>query len=496
MSTGKKVLAFDAGGGSTRVLKIEFDGSRLSIETVARYGNGPVTAGKSLYWDMIGIWRDLKEGLRRAFASDKDIASLGIDTWGNDFVLLDKKGYMLENPYCYRDSRTTGLVEEVNRKIGGMELYSRNGIQQVRMNTMYQLYHLAKDRPYLFEVSGKLLFVPDLLAYYLTGEQYNEYTLSTISQLYSYEKSGWDYELMEMLGIPQRLFAPIVMPGTVIGSISRTVCDEAGILPVKLTAVGAHDTASAVAAIPTGEKHPLYISSGTWSIVGTETDKPVISEEAYRFNCANEGGVNGRIRLLKNVMGLWIMQEIQRRLALKGFEYTFAELADLAASAEPFAAVINPDDDAFYEPSDMLESVRSYCVRTGQKPPEDIGSIVRTVLESLAFKYRYVIEGLEKITGYKFENIYIVGGGSQNRLLNSFIANCCSRNVYAGPSEATALGNGLVQLISLGEISDYDQARCIIRSSFPPEITQPGNTADRWNEEYQKFLSVTGLKEP
>lgn len=493
MSTGKKVLAFDAGGGSTRVLKIVFDGSRISIETIARYGNGPINAGKSLYWDILGIWRDLKEGLRKAFISDKDIASLGIDTWGNDFVLLDKKGYMIENPYCYRDSRTTGLVEEVNRKIGSMELYSRNGIQHVRMNTMYQLYHLAKDRPYIFEVSDKLLFIPDLLAYYLTGEKYNEYTLASISQLYSYEKNGWDYELMDMLGIPGKLFSPIVMPGTVIGNITRTLCDETGILPVRLTAVGAHDTASAVAAIPTTEKHPLYISSGTWSLVGTETDRPVISEEAYKFNCANEGGVNGKIRLLKNVMGLWILQEIQRRLALKGMEYTFAELTDLAASAEPFAAVIDPDDELFYEPNDMSEPVRSYCIRTGQKPPEDTGSIVRTVLESLAFKYRYVIEGLERITGCRYDSIHIVGGGSQNRLLNTFIANCCVRDVYAGPSEATALGNGLVQLISLGEISDYNQARSIINRSFPPEITQPSDTG-RWNDEYRKFLSITGLK--
>ncbi len=493
MSTGKKVLAFDAGGGSTRILQIGFDGSKLSIEQIARYVNGPILAGRCLYWDILGIWRDMKEGLRKALSLDNDIASLGIDTWGNDFVLLDKKGYMIENPYSYRDNRTAGLVEEVNGIIGGMQLYARNGVQQVRMNTMYQMYHLVKDRPYIFDVSEKFLFIPDFLAYYLTGEKYNEYTAATISQLYSYNKNGWDDELMRKLGIPQKLFSPIVMPGTVIGRISQQLCEDEGIKPLRLTAVGSHDTGSAVAAVPSLSSHPLYISSGTWSIVGTETDGPVINEEAYKFNCANEGGVNGRIRLLKNVMGLWILQETQRILSVNGRRYSFSELASLAGSAKPFASVIDPDAEVFYEPTDMPESIRNYCIKTGQKAPEDTGSLVRTILESLSFKYRYVIEALERITGHRYETINIVGGGSQNALLNAFTANCCNRPVYAGPSEATALGNGIVQLISLGEISDYDQARNIIRSSFAPEIYTPCDT-DRWDEAYNRFLKVTGLE--
>ncbi len=492
MCAEKNVLAFDAGGGSTRMLQISFDGSRLNIKQTARYPNGPVIMGRSLYWDILGIWRDLKSGLQEVSAHGGEIASLGIDTWGNDYVLLDKKGYMMENPYSHRDNRTAGLVDEINSKLGGMELYSRNGIQQVRMNTMYQMYHMAKDRPYILEMADKFLFLPDLLAYYLTGEQYNEYTMATISQLYSYEMSDWDQRLMERLGIPRRLFSPIVMPGAEIGRVMSSLSAEAGIKPIRLTAVGSHDTGSAVAAVPELDGPVLYISSGTWSIVGTETDTPMINAETYRLNYSNEGGVNNKIRLLKNVMGLWIMQEIQRKLTVEGRRYTFAELSSLAEAAEPFCAVIDPDDEAFYEPSDMPETVREYCGRTGQKVPEDTGSLVRTVLESLAFKYRYVIEGLERITDNKFERIHIVGGGSQNTLLNAFTANCCGRPVYAGPSEATALGNGLVQLISLGELSDYTQARGIINSSFPPEIFTPCET-ERWDEQYHRFLKITEL---
>ncbi|HOQ07858.1 MAG TPA: rhamnulokinase family protein [Clostridiales bacterium] len=489
MGLEKKVLAFDAGGGSTRISKIGFDGSRLTLEQIARFPNGPVSAGGNLYWDILGIWRDLLDGLRKAAGEDSGIVSLGIDTWGNDFVLLDRQGCMLENPYTYRDSRTSGLVDEVGRLIGDRELYFRNGIQLNRMNTLYQLFSLSQKRPYILDIADRFLFIADLLAYYLTGELKNEYTMATISQLYSYSRDGWDHELMELLGIPARIFCPVIKPGEIIGSISDKVCREAGIAPLKLTAVAAHDTGSAVVAVPAEDGPPLYISSGTWSIVGTETDAPVINSEAYDFNCANEGGANGKIRLLKNVMGLWIIQEIRRNLAVRGMQYTYDDLNRLAEEAEPFAAMIDPDDELFYEPSDMPQAIREYCSRTGQRAPEDTGSLVRTVLESLAFKYRYVIEGLERITGRTFDRIHIVGGGSINTLLNAFTANCCGRPVYAGPQEATTLGNGIVQMISLGEISDYSQARSIVKKSFPPQEFMPCDT-QRWDEAYRRFVEL------
>ena len=488
MSPERKVLAFDAGGGSTRISKIGFDGCRFTLQQITRFPNGPVSAGGNLYWDILGIWRDLKDGLRKAVCEDREVVSLGIDTWGNDFVMLDRKRCMLENPYTYRDSRTAGLVGEAGRLISDWDLYSRNGIQLNRMNTLYQLLSLSRQRPYILEIADRLLFIADLLAYYLTGELKNEFTMATISQLYSYGRAGWDHELMELLGIPARIFCPVIEPGEIIGNISEKVCKEAGIQRLRLTAVASHDTGSAVVAVPAEDDLPLYISSGTWSIVGTETDTPVINQEAFDFNCANEGGANGKIRLLKNVMGLWIIQEMRRNLAVKGMRYTYGDLNRLAEGAKPFAAMIDPDDEAFYEPVDMPQAIRDYCIRTGQRAPEDTGSLVRTVLESLAFKYRYVIEGLEKITGRIYDRIHIVGGGSGNALLNAFTANCCGKPVLAGPSEATTLGNGIVQMISLGEISDFTQARRIVKRSFPPKEYLPRDT-HLWDEAYQRFLS-------
>lgn len=492
MGASRNILAFDAGGGSSRIQQIGFTGEKLFLKQLARFDNGPITVGDSLYWDILGIYRNLKNGLQIASKQGMKFSSLGIDTWGNDFVLFDKELCMLENPYSYRDKRTNGCVEEVNHRIGGRELFLQNGIQQVRMNTMYQLFSLVKNRPHMLEIADKLLFIPDLLAWFLTGELHNEYTMATISQLYSYEAADWNYQLMSKLGIPSRLFSSIVMPGTEIGNMLSSVCSDTGSDPMKLIAVGSHDTGSAVAAVPAPEGSPLYISSGTWSIVGTETDEPVISTEAYEFNCANEGGVNGKIRLLKNVMGLWIIQEIQRRFAIEGRSYTFDELSRLASASKSFGSVIDPDDGSFYEPVDMPGMIREYCSRTGQVIPQDDGSLVRTVLESLAFKYRYVIEGLERLTKRSFDKVYIIGGGAANKVLCSFTANCCNKTVLAGPTEATALGNGLVQLVSLGDITDYDQARDIVKSSFPPEVYLPRDT-EQWDEQYHRFLSVTGL---
>ncbi len=492
MNASKSVLAFDAGGGSIRALQIEYSGDRLTFNQLARFDNGPVAAGPGLYWDILGLYKNLKESLLIASNKGVEVTSFGIDTWGNDFALLDRSGYLMENPFCYRDKRTENCVSYVNGLISGRDIFHLNGIQQVRMNTMYQLVSLARDRAYIFDYADKLLFVPDLLAYYLTGEMHSEYTMSTISQLYSYTSGNWNFSLMSRLGVPGKLFSPVIMPGTSLGTMLPSVCREIGIKPIKLTAVGSHDTASAVAAVPAPEGYPLYISSGTWSIVGTETDAPVINDDTYAFNCSNEGGVNDRIRLLKNVMGLWILQEVQRRFAAEGRRYTFEELSRLAEDAMPFRSVIDPDDEVFYEPADMPEVIRDYCRRTGQPVPDSDGSITRTVLESLAFKYRYVVDGLDRLTGTRHEEIFVVGGGAKNSLLCRFTAASCGRPVNAGPTEATALGNGLVQLMSLGELANYREARTLVKRSFPPEVHMPCDT-ERWEEEYGRFLAVTGL---
>ncbi|HEX2944940.1 MAG TPA: rhamnulokinase family protein [Clostridia bacterium] len=492
MGSSRKVLAFDAGGGSVRTLQIEYTGERLYLKQQSRIVNGTVSAGGNLYWNILGIYKELIENLQRVSGTEREVASCGIDTMGNSFSFLDKSGNLIENPYCSRDKRTARYRSYVEGIISPKELYFRNGIQQHRMNVMYQLASLVGERPYLFDYAGRLLFLPDILAYYLTGELQTEYTTASISQLYSHELNGWDFKLINMLGIPERLFSSIVEPGTVLGSITPELCSHYGIKPMKLINVGTHDTASAIAAIPEPKGKPMYISSGTWSIIGTETDEPVINEKAHAMNCSNEGGVDGRIRLLKNVMGLWIFNEVQRRFAIEGRHYTYDEMNALADSSVPFRSFIDPDDEMFYEPADMPEMIRRYCRSTSQPVPETDGELVRTVLESLAFKYRYVMGELSALTGTEHDRINIVGGGAKNSLLCEFTANCCRKPVIAGPTEAAALGNGVEQLIALGEISDLSEARNIIKMSFPPVVYMPRETG-RWDDGYGRFLEITGL---
>ena len=398
---------------------------------------------------------------------------------------------MLENPYSYRDHRTEEMVPYVNSLISGWELYSRNGIQQVRMNTLYQLAALVKQRSYLFDITEKFLFIPDLINYFLTGELHSEYTLSTISQLYHYGNGDWDFRLMERLGIPKHLFSSIIKPGESCGNLLPSICQELHIHSIPFITVGAHDTASAIVAIPQEQEQFIYISSGTWSIVGTETEKPIINERAFRYNFSNEGGVGGKIRLLKNVMGMWILQEVQRSFAILGRKYSFNELSQLAETANPFGPMIDPDDSCFYEPTNMPLMIQNYCQKTGQRVPQTDGEIVRAALEGLALKYRYVIEQLEQITGGNMGSIYIVGGGSKDSLLCQFTANSCNRTVYAGPIEATALGNALTQLIALGELADLQEARGLVKQCFPPLEFQPLDQG-RWEEHYHRFLKILG----
>lgn len=493
MKSTVSVLACDIGAGSGRLLQAKFNGDTINLEQLTRFKNGSIKVGNSLYWDIIGIYRSLTEGLVKAKSEGSEAVSLGIDTWGNDFAFLDKKGYMIENSYSYRDNRTEKILPFVKGLISEYALYSRNGIQQVRMNTLYQIMALLKDRQYLFDITDKLLFIPDLISYFLTGELHSEYTLSTISQLYNYENKDWDYMLMELLGIPKQLFSPIMTPGDRCGVISPSICRELNIHKLPLVAVGAHDTASAIVAVPETSGRIIYISSGTWSIVGTETDFPMINELAFKYNFSNEGGVGGRIRLLKNVMGMWILQEVQRGFALLGRKYSFEELSQLAFKVEAFGPAIDPDDNCFYEPTNMPEVIQNYCSRTGQKVPQSDGEIIRAALEGLALKYRYVIGQLEEILAVSLGSIFIVGGGSMDKLLCQLTANYCNRPVFAGPVEATALGNALTQLISLGELSDLNEARSLVKKSFPPIAYHPTGSG-KWEDYYQRFLKVTQLK--
>lgn len=492
MNSSVNVLACDVGAGSGRLLQCKYNGQELTIHELSRFDNRAVPVGKCLHWDILSIYQSIRDGLTTASRRGIKPASLGIDTWGNDYALLDKNSLLMENPYSYRDNRTEGMLPYVSKHISSRQLYARNGIQQVRMNTLYQLASLAKDRPHTLDQAGQFLFIPDLLTYFLTGERACEYTLATISQLYHYGDSDWDRELMSLLHIPSHIFPSIIRPGDSCGTLLPSVAGELGMEQIPLITVGAHDTASAVAAVPEPEGSALFISSGTWSIVGTEIDAPLINEATYRHNFSNEGGVAGKIRLNKNVMGLWIIQELRRSFAVSGRDYSFADMSAMAEKAEPFGSVIDPDNSCFYSPADMPGMIQSYCQATGQIIPEGDGEIIRCALESLALKYRYVIESLEAATNQTYDKIHIVGGGSQNQLLSQLTANYCKRPVLTGPTEATALGNALLQLIALNELSGLAQARTLVKEAFPPRQLTP-KPGESWDEHYSYFLSVTGI---
>ena len=489
MSRKYNVLSCDIGASSGRMVLIGLEDNKLLFDVVHKFKNGPICINESIFWDIVNIYGEIKKGLVEAKNHDVVIDSFGIDTWGNDFALIDKKGNMMENPFCYRDARTENMIEYVSGIIDSNALYMRNGVQLARFNTLYQLASLAKDRPYVFDNANKLLFIPDLLCYFLTGKVVNEYTLSTISEMYSYAKGDWDFELLAKLKIPGRIFSKPVMPCMSIGYISQSVCHELNIRSISITAVPAHDTASAVVSVPHENEQVAYISSGTWSILGTEVFSPIINVKGLKYNFSNEGGIQNRIRLSKNIMGLWIIQEIQRSFETAGKKYSYAEMECMARRSDKFIAYVGPDDKIFYEPGKMPEKIVEYCKRSNQKVPKTDGEIIRVIMEGLAMKYRYCLEQLEDLVERKFDALYIIGGGSKDSLLCELTAGCCNRPVYAGPSEATALGNAMAQFISLGAVADVDEARKLIRQNYPPIIYFPVE-ASGWEQYFTNFVNV------
>ncbi|HWR23284.1 MAG TPA: rhamnulokinase family protein, partial [Feifaniaceae bacterium] len=483
----RTVIPCDIGASGGKLFLATFDGERLTLEELHRFINRPISLNGALYWDILHLNDELRQGLLKARASG--VSSLGIDSMSNDYVLLDRTGALLELPHTYRDPRTLGMVERMGEYISARELYRLTGLQFNRMNTLYQWLHMCCDRPEVLSVAKSVLFLPDALSYFLTGEMQTEYTLASVSQAYAPKEKDWAYPLLQKIGFPAGLLRPIVPSGTNIGHIGR---EEGNGLPV--FAVGGHDTASAVAAVPVRSGRFAYISSGTWSIVGTECDSPLISARSFYHGLANEGGVLDTIRLLKNVMGLWIIQECRRCWAERGKRYTYAELAALAAQAPACGPVFDPDDECFYQPSDMPARIREYVAARKMKPPETVGETARCVFESLACKYRYVLESLEFALGETLPVIHIVGGGANNEILNQLTASVAKKPVYAGPLEATALGNALMQLVGLGELSSLGEARELVMRSFPLQAYFPENDPC-YEELYTRFLRVTALKE-
>ena len=486
-----KMLAIDLGASSGRGMVGKFDGRKITLEEVHRFPNGPVNLNGSLYWDILRIFGEIKEALHTCAMSDnRDIASMAIDTWGVDYGLLDGNGKLIENPYCYRDERTVhGIMEELYRVIPKEELYAVTGTQFMNFNTLFQLYSLVKERPEVFTNAKDMLFVPDLLKYFLTGEKQTEYTIASTSQMLDATKRDWAFGITDKLGIPRRLLGNIVQPGSVCGKLLPQIVEEIGGINPTVINTASHDTASAVVAVPSQKDDFVYISSGTWSLMGKELAEPCTTEKAFGYDITNEGGAERKIRFLKNIMGLWIEQESRRQWKREGENVSFDELSNAAVASKPLACLINPDDLSFQTPGNMPRRIQEYCEKTGQYVPQTKGEIVRCIFDSLSLCYRHTVEMLDDVTGKKTPFINIVGGGTKEEPLCRFTADACGRPVYTGPVEATALGNLAVQAIAMGEIKDVKEAREVIADSFEIKCFEPKDTA-MWDEGYERFLKL------
>jgi len=492
MTIATTVLAFDMGASSGRALigqlKSATDGGlKLEVTEIHRFPNHAIQVGDHLHWDILRLIYEMKKAIRLAFHTGYTPSTFGIDTWGVDFGLLDANGELLGNPYHYRDSHTEGLIEEVSGIIGQEALFEQSGLQFMPFNTLYQLYAMKKAGSPKLDIAQTLLLTPDLLTYLLTGVKSCEFTMATTTQLFHPSKQAWNTELMDHLGIPSRLFLEPVHPGQIIGPLTPSVTDELGVPAIKAVAVGTHDTESAIAAVPAGEEPFAYLVCGTWSLLGTEMAQPQLSQETLELQFSNEGGVGGTYQLLKNIMGLWLLQESKREWDEQGKELSFSELVQLAKQATPFRSFIHPDDPRFFSPSGMVDKIRSFCAETNQPIPQSEGEITRCILESLALRYRQALEQAERLTDTNYGGLHMVGGGIQNRLLCQFTADALGKPLWAGPIEASAIGNMLMQLVALGECKDLREARKLVAASFPIEVYDPQADA-RWSVAYETFL--------
>ena len=484
-------LAIDLGASSGRGIIGRFDGEKLTLEEIHRFSNDPVSVCGTLYWDILRIFHEIKAAIGKCSVAGERLESLAIDTWGVDYGLLDKKGRLLGQPIHYRDSRTDGILERAYKVVPKAELYKETGLQFLQFNTLLQLWAEKNDDPEKLERADSMLFIPDLLNYFLTGERRTEYTIASTSMMLGPGAHDWNRDLIAKFGLPQHIFGEIEEPGTPVGPILREVVDETGgtYEGLKVVHTAAHDTASAVVAVPAKERDFIYISSGTWSLMGTELASAETGSEAYIHEFTNEGGAEGKIRFLKNIMGLWLEQESRRQWAREGKSYTYDELSDMAVASEPLRSLIDPSDPVFIAPGDMPRRIAEYCKSTGQPVPETPGQIVRCIFDSLALCYRYTADLIDSILGRRTPYIHIVGGGVKEAPLCGFAASACGRPVYAGPVEATAIGNIALQAIASGELKNVAEARECVRRSFEVKEYLPQDT-DMWEQGYEKFIKL------
>jgi rhamnulokinase len=486
-------LAIDIGAESGRVMAGIWNGKTIRLEEIHRFANGPVALGETIRWDVLRLWSEIQHGLAMAGKKyGKQIVSVGVDTWGVDFVLLNQQDEILGQPYHYRDARTLGLMEAAFKKVSRVEIFAQTGLQFMELNTLYQLLAWKNHSPKILAAADTLLFMPDFLHWCLCGVKRAEFTIASTSQFLHPTKRNWSLPLLKKLGLPTHFLPKIVTPGTELGKLRPSLAKRTGLTGVKVVAPPSHDTASAVAGVPTahtGRANWTYISSGTWSLMGVEVNKPVLSERALELNMTNEGGLDGTYRLLKNIMGLWLVQQCKRSFQAAGRNLDYARLVQLAAQAKPLRSLVNLNDPRFLNPPDMSQAIQEYCRETKQTLPKTDGELVRCCYESLALKYRETLGSLEELTGKKIEVINIVGGGSQNKLLNQFTADACQRLVIAGPVEATALGNLLTQVRASGELGSLAEMREVVRRSSKVEHYEPV-AAPAWNQAAECFAGL------
>lgn len=485
-------LGFDFGASSGRAMLGSFDGEKIELSELHRFSNEPVILAGRFSWDLPRLFIEVKLALNKASKLGLKIDAIGIDTWGVDFGLIDKNGHLLGIPIHYRDTHTDGAMEKAFEVMPKEEIFRHTGLAFMQFNTLYQLNAMKLSNDPALEMADKLLMMPDLFAYLLTGKMGSEYTIASTSQLIDPFTRNWDFELIDKFGLPRHIFTPIEPTGSVRGTLLPEIAKECGVDEIPVIAVASHDTASAVAAIPVSDPEFAYISSGTWSLLGAEIRTPLCEPKVMDANYTNEGGIDGTIRLLKNIMGLWIIQECKREWDRRTDAVGFAEIVEMAEKADPFIAILDVDDTCFLAPNDMPARIQAYCERTGQRVPQSRGEIARVVYESLALKYRWAIERLENDMIKKRVNVLnIVGGGSKNEMLNQFTADAIDRPVIAGPDEGTAIGNLLVQAMGVGAIKDLAQLRKVVERSFPTKQYNSENTRD-WDAAYERFLGMVG----
>jgi len=486
-----KFLAFDLGAESGRAVVGHLDDDRLRLEEIHRFPNGPVRVLDHLHWDVLRLWTEIKHGLglaAKAYGGDL-VTSCGLDTWGVDFGLLAADDTLLGNPYHYRDSRTDGMMDAAFQVVPRAEIYEHTGIQFMQLNSLYQLLAMARAGAPTLAAARTFLNTPDLFNFWLSGRKASEFTIATTSQCYDPRAGDWARDMLERLGIPSHIFGKIVPPGTVLDELRPSVAEETGSGPILVVASAGHDTASAVAAVPTAGGDYIYLSSGTWSLMGVEAGQPIITAKSLAYDFTNEGGVDGTFRFLKNIMGLWLVQECRREWARAAESYSYDDLTRLAAAAPAFGPLVSLSDSRFLPPGSMAARIQGFCRETGQAVPETKGEIVRCALESLALEYRWVAERLDEMVGRRLPTLHIFGGGSRNKLLNQFAADATARTVVAGPVEATAIGNVLVQAIALGHIATLAEGRALARRSFEVETYEPRDMA-AWDEAYERYLKL------